>query len=261
LLWHRVLRAAELKRDPPSRVPSHPRVIESAEIPEISGDAWTRRSHASNFFAEFGSDTTTFVLSTELHLVNLLTSGHGLSTGIARVGAFMASSQDWFPPVRHRSRARSYRWSRQARPVRPAPGCGFPEYLQSMPGLAHSHWTPCALPKLWSSGRYAPSSPCGRLAANRSNQWRTWRDSNPRHPVARFSTRGSGMFAEVRDSRRQAKVGPWRGSGARHSWPCSAAVSQRSQPHRLEHARYGIMRHDEATGLDRFEPGRPESVS
>ena len=41
----------------------------------------------SNFFAEFGPNTTTFVLSAELYPVNLRTTGHGLSAGIARVGA------------------------------------------------------------------------------------------------------------------------------------------------------------------------------
>lgn len=43
----------------------------------------------SYFFAEFGPNTTTFVLSGELYPVNLRTTGHGLSAGIAKAGAFI----------------------------------------------------------------------------------------------------------------------------------------------------------------------------
>ncbi len=43
----------------------------------------------SYFFAEFGPNTTTFVLSAELFPVNLRTTGHGLSAGIAKIGAFI----------------------------------------------------------------------------------------------------------------------------------------------------------------------------
>lgn len=43
----------------------------------------------SYFFAEFGPNTTTFVLSAELFPVNLRTTGHGVSAGIAKVGAFI----------------------------------------------------------------------------------------------------------------------------------------------------------------------------
>ncbi len=43
----------------------------------------------SYFFSEFGPNTTTFVLSAELYPVNLRTTGHGLSAGIAKVGAFI----------------------------------------------------------------------------------------------------------------------------------------------------------------------------
>ncbi len=43
----------------------------------------------SYFFAEFGPNTTTFVLSAELYPVNLRTTGHGMSAGIAKVGAFI----------------------------------------------------------------------------------------------------------------------------------------------------------------------------
>lgn len=43
----------------------------------------------SYFFAEFGPNTTTFVLAAELFPVNLRTTGHGLSAGIAKIGAFI----------------------------------------------------------------------------------------------------------------------------------------------------------------------------
>ncbi len=43
----------------------------------------------SYFFAEFGPNTTTFVLSAELYPVNLRTTGHGLSAGVAKMGAFI----------------------------------------------------------------------------------------------------------------------------------------------------------------------------
>ncbi|AEJ41882.1 major facilitator superfamily MFS_1 [Sulfobacillus acidophilus TPY] len=43
----------------------------------------------SYFFAEFGPNTTTFVLSAELYPVNMRTTGHGISAGVAKVGAFI----------------------------------------------------------------------------------------------------------------------------------------------------------------------------
>ncbi|HZD65271.1 MAG TPA: MFS transporter [Acidimicrobiales bacterium] len=43
----------------------------------------------SYFFAEFGPNTTTFVLSGEVYPVSARTTGHGLSAGFAKVGAFI----------------------------------------------------------------------------------------------------------------------------------------------------------------------------
>ncbi len=45
----------------------------------------------SYFFAEFGPNTTTFLLAAELFPVNLRTTGHGLSAGLAKVGAFIGA--------------------------------------------------------------------------------------------------------------------------------------------------------------------------
>ncbi|WP_010637763.1 MFS transporter [Acidithiobacillus thiooxidans] len=45
----------------------------------------------SYFFAEYGPNTTTFVLAAELFPVNLRTTGHGLSAGTAKVGAFLGA--------------------------------------------------------------------------------------------------------------------------------------------------------------------------
>lgn len=44
----------------------------------------------SYFFAEFGPNTTTFVLSAELFPVNLRATGHGIAAGIAKLGAFIS---------------------------------------------------------------------------------------------------------------------------------------------------------------------------
>ncbi|MGH2873033.1 MAG: MFS transporter [Solirubrobacteraceae bacterium] len=44
---------------------------------------------ASYFFAEFGPNTTTFVLSAECYPTSVRTTGHGLSAGIAKLGAFI----------------------------------------------------------------------------------------------------------------------------------------------------------------------------
>ncbi|HZO78668.1 MAG TPA: MFS transporter [Solirubrobacteraceae bacterium] len=44
---------------------------------------------ASYFFAEFGPNTTTFVLAAECYPTSIRTTGHGLSAGIAKLGAFM----------------------------------------------------------------------------------------------------------------------------------------------------------------------------
>lgn len=43
----------------------------------------------SYFFAEFGPNTTTFVMAAELYPVSMRTTGHGLSAGIAKIGAFI----------------------------------------------------------------------------------------------------------------------------------------------------------------------------
>ncbi len=43
----------------------------------------------SYFFAEFGPNTTTFVMAAELYPVSMRTTGHGMSAGIAKIGAFI----------------------------------------------------------------------------------------------------------------------------------------------------------------------------
>ncbi|MDA8194499.1 MAG: MFS transporter [Thermaerobacter sp.] len=43
----------------------------------------------SYFFAEFGPNTTTFVLSSELYPISMRTTGHGISAGVAKFGAFI----------------------------------------------------------------------------------------------------------------------------------------------------------------------------
>lgn len=45
----------------------------------------------SYFFAEYGPNTTTFVIAGEVFPVNLRTTGHGLSAGTAKVGAFIGA--------------------------------------------------------------------------------------------------------------------------------------------------------------------------
>ena len=43
----------------------------------------------SYFFIEFGPNMTTFVLPSELYPVNMRTTGHGISAGIGKLGAFV----------------------------------------------------------------------------------------------------------------------------------------------------------------------------
>ena len=43
----------------------------------------------SYLFSEFGPNTTTFVLSAELYPVSMRTTGHGISAGVAKLGAFI----------------------------------------------------------------------------------------------------------------------------------------------------------------------------
>jgi MFS family permease len=43
----------------------------------------------SYFFAEFGPNTTTFILPAELYPVSMRTTGHGISAGVAKIGAFI----------------------------------------------------------------------------------------------------------------------------------------------------------------------------
>lgn len=44
---------------------------------------------ASYFFAEFGPNTTTFVMASEVYPTSMRTTGHGFSAGVAKVGAFI----------------------------------------------------------------------------------------------------------------------------------------------------------------------------
>jgi MFS family permease len=44
---------------------------------------------ASYFFAEFGPNTTTFVMAAECYPTSVRTTGHGISAGIAKLGAFI----------------------------------------------------------------------------------------------------------------------------------------------------------------------------
>ena len=43
----------------------------------------------SYFFAEFGPNTTTFVLAAECYPTSVRTTGHGISAGVAKLGAFI----------------------------------------------------------------------------------------------------------------------------------------------------------------------------
>ncbi|WP_053959692.1 MFS transporter [Sulfobacillus thermosulfidooxidans] len=43
----------------------------------------------SYFFAEFGPNTTTFVMASEVYPTSVRTTGHGISAGLAKVGAFI----------------------------------------------------------------------------------------------------------------------------------------------------------------------------
>lgn len=44
---------------------------------------------ASYFFSEFGPNTTTFVMASEVYPTSMRTTGHGISAGVAKVGAFI----------------------------------------------------------------------------------------------------------------------------------------------------------------------------
>jgi MFS family permease len=45
----------------------------------------------SYFFTEFGPNTTTFLLASELYPVSARTTGHGISAGLAKIGAFLGT--------------------------------------------------------------------------------------------------------------------------------------------------------------------------
>ncbi|MCY0878290.1 MAG: MFS transporter [Firmicutes bacterium] len=45
----------------------------------------------SYFFAEFGPNTTTFVLPSEIYPTSVRTTGHGISAGVAKFGAFLGT--------------------------------------------------------------------------------------------------------------------------------------------------------------------------
>jgi PHS family inorganic phosphate transporter-like MFS transporter len=62
-----------------------------AAVPAISQEvgAFLVVYGVSYFFAEFGPNTTTFVLPSEVFPTSVRTTGHGISSGVAKVGAFI----------------------------------------------------------------------------------------------------------------------------------------------------------------------------
>ena len=59
----------------------------------------------SYFFAEFGPNTTTFVMAAECYPTSVRTTGHGLSAGMAKLGAFLGVYL--FPQISHASASRA----------------------------------------------------------------------------------------------------------------------------------------------------------
>ncbi|SRR5579884_109224 len=101
--------------------------------------------------------------------------------------AHLTSSQDCFPPVRHCSLA----WSPLALPENLHPGADFrsiSKVLETRPGWLAVVRRPVLYPNC---GRIVVNRPrvswlpYSRSSANTGRRWRTWRDSNPRHPVAK----------------------------------------------------------------------------
>jgi hypothetical protein len=50
---------------------------------------WFLLDYAYYFFTEFGPNLTTFVLPGELYPVSVRATGHGISPGVGKFGAFM----------------------------------------------------------------------------------------------------------------------------------------------------------------------------
>lgn len=60
-------------------------------IPDITGDfaVFIALYAVSYFFAEFGPNTTTFVLASEIYPAHLRSTAAGISAGTAKIGAFI----------------------------------------------------------------------------------------------------------------------------------------------------------------------------
>ena len=58
-----------------------PRLTHCGAVPLVFG--------LSYFFVEFGPNTTTFVLPSEVFPVSMRTTGHGIAAGIGKLGAFI----------------------------------------------------------------------------------------------------------------------------------------------------------------------------
>ena len=77
----------------------------------------------SYFFTEFGPNMTTFVLPSELYPVTMRTTGHGISAGVGKLGAFIGVFLS--PCSRHPSGCAAPSCSPQASPcsASPSPWC------------------------------------------------------------------------------------------------------------------------------------------
>ena len=65
-----------------------------ALIPGVTTNAWPFLIlyGVSYFFTEFGPNTTTFIYPAELFPTEVRTTGHGISAGFGKLGAFVAPS-------------------------------------------------------------------------------------------------------------------------------------------------------------------------
>ena len=105
----------------------------------------------SYFFTEFGQNMTTFVMPSELYPVTMRTTGHGISVGVGKLGAFIGVFL--FPCCNPPSACAARCCSP---PEYPSSGCCSPWSCPSQPGAA---WRRSPPPLSAGASRHWPLRP------------------------------------------------------------------------------------------------------
>ncbi len=195
----------------------------------------------SYFFTEFGPNMTTFVMPSELYPVSMRATGHGISAGVGKLGAFIGVFL--FPVLASSLGLRGTLLLTAA-----VSGLGFALtlVLPEPPAVAWKTWRP--------PQRIQPSRRCARPG-------RPQRAEHTPHPCTRWRCSGSGSSRRRRCGRRSARAS----RRCTRGWSPGIATSPRTAiPRRrgwLPPTTHGRARTTPRAGTRRWRASRSPSLA